>query len=609
MSDDELPPVGGMGDDMSDDDMGDDMMDDVVANGLPEGITKEILTEAPSDKWQKPKAGDEVSVHYVGTLQADGSQFDSSRDRGQPFKFTLGKGQVIKGWDLGVGTMKKGEVAKFTLAPEFAYGDEGSPPKIPAKATLVFEVELISWESKDDLFGDEGVIKTLTKEGTGWKKPKSGDEVMMNLKVDKPDGSTVEEKNDFEYVIGSDALGLVGKTCDKALTGMKRGEECTLKCTKEYALGDSTPDGATLSLTLKELFETKDVSFGKDKSVMKKQIKEGEGYDMPKDSAKVKLSVEAATDGNSALPGFAAKTLEFIVGNGDVCDALECAVGEMKKGERAIVTVTTSASAAEAQLGLKDVAADKVVLTLELTEFDKGKETWDMSEEEKVEFGMARKEVGSTLFKNGRLQLALQRYKKVTELFNYIDNFKEENKTKAKDLKKVSELNKAACYLKLKDYVEAIKACDAVLKDEGSNVKAVYRHAQAEFGLKNFPECIRDCKKVVELDPQNKDAKSLWRQAQAGQKEVDRQSKGMFANMCKALGKGPIPEPYKAKRSAEDDMDDEDFDDDGDEAMEKPSEAPPAEEAGSKDVQMADADTTKPSEADADTTKPSEAGA
>merc|ERR1719412_1822134 len=141
---------------------------------LPEGIKKEIITGASPDNWKKPKAGDEVTVHYVGTLESDGSEFDSSRSRGDPFVFTLGKGQVIKGWDLGVATMKKGEVAKFTLAPEFAYGDAGSPPKIPEKATLVFEVELISWVSKDDLFGDGGVVKALQKEGSGWKQPKSG---------------------------------------------------------------------------------------------------------------------------------------------------------------------------------------------------------------------------------------------------------------------------------------------------------------------------------------------------------------------------------------------------------------------------------------------------
>merc|ERR1719453_1928817 len=143
---------------------------------LPEGIKKEIIRKAPDENWKKPKAGDEVSVHYVGTLESDGSEFDSSRGRNEPFVFTLGKGQVIKGWDLGVATMKKGEVAKFILAPEFAYGDSGSPPKIPEKATLVFEVELLSWTSKDDLFNDEGVIKSQQKEGSGWKTPKDGDE-------------------------------------------------------------------------------------------------------------------------------------------------------------------------------------------------------------------------------------------------------------------------------------------------------------------------------------------------------------------------------------------------------------------------------------------------
>merc|ERR1711959_525574 len=115
---------------------------------------------------------------------------------------------------------------------------------------------------------------------------------------------------------------------------------------------------------------------------------------------------------------------------------------------------------------------------------------------------------------------------------------------------------------KLKDYSEAKKACDAVLKDDSQNVKAIYRRAQAEHGLKNFPECIRDCKRVVELDAQNKDARALLKQAQAGQKEEDKKSKGLFANMCKALGKGPIPEPFKAKKPYEDDMDDEYDDED-----------------------------------------------
>jgi len=556
MSDDELPPTGGM----DYDDGSDDGMADMPGPGseLPEGITKDIIKEAPAGNWKTPKNGDEVTVHYVGTLQSDGSEFDSSRGRNEPFVFTLGKGQVIKGWDKGVITMKKGEIAKFTLAPEFAYGAAGSPPKIPENATLVFEVELISWASKDDLFGDEGVVKTVVTEGSGWKSPKDGDEVVISLKAVSSD-AVVEEKASLEYVLGSDVLGPLAKACDKALTEMKKGEEVKLKCTKDYAYADK-PDGATITLKLEELYETKDVSFNKDKSVMKKQVKQGEGYETPKDSAKVKLSVEAATNGTSPLAGFSTKVLEFAMGNGDVCDALECAVTEMKKGERSVLTVTKAAMAAEAQLGLQGATGEaKVVLTMELQDFEKVKETWDMSEEDKVAFGTERKSVGSTLFKGGRLELALQRYKKVVDLFSYIDNFKEENKLKAKELKSICELNKAACYLKLKDYTEAKTACNAVLKDEKSNAKALYRRAQAEHSLKNFIECIKDCKSVVEVDPQNRDARALLKQAQAGQKEVDKQAKGLFANMCKALGKGPIPEPGKSKRQY-DDMEDDDDD-------------------------------------------------
>ncbi len=102
-------------------------------------ITAQILREGTGEV---AKSGDKITADYTGYLE-DGTKFDSSLDRGQPFQFTLGAGQVIQGWDLGIVGMKIGEVRRLIIPPQFGYGESGASGVIPPNALLIFEVELL----------------------------------------------------------------------------------------------------------------------------------------------------------------------------------------------------------------------------------------------------------------------------------------------------------------------------------------------------------------------------------------------------------------------------------------------------------------------------------
>lgn len=100
------------------------------------------ITDIEQGEGAEAKPGDQVEVHYTGWL-TDGTKFDSSVDRGQPFSFQLGGGQVIRGWEQGVAGMKVGGNRKLEIPPELGYGARGAGGVIPPDATLVFEVQLL----------------------------------------------------------------------------------------------------------------------------------------------------------------------------------------------------------------------------------------------------------------------------------------------------------------------------------------------------------------------------------------------------------------------------------------------------------------------------------
>lgn len=124
------------------------MADTVITEKYPNAETTEsglkyVITEAGQGN-DKPAKGQAVTAHYTGYL-LDGSQFDSSADRNQPFVFAVGMGMVIKGWDEAFADMTKGEKRTLIIPHELGYGANGYPPVIPPRATLIFDVELIDF--------------------------------------------------------------------------------------------------------------------------------------------------------------------------------------------------------------------------------------------------------------------------------------------------------------------------------------------------------------------------------------------------------------------------------------------------------------------------------
>lgn len=397
------------------------------------GVLKEILRA--SSETEQPMNGDTVFVHYVGTL-LDGTKFDSSRDRGEKFSFEVGKGNVIKGWDMGVPTMRRGELARFTIRSEYAYGESGSPPTIPPNATLVFEIELFEFHGEDlSEAKDKSIVRRVITKGSGYAMPNDGSRVVVNLKgVETVSGRVFDERQNLEFEIGE----------------------------------NTTNDGKALNL----------------------------------------------------------------------CPGAEQALLKFKQGEKSKIHIKSSqawGSQGFAEFGL--APHTDVTYEIELVNFEKAKDSWQLNGDEKLEQSELMKNKGTEKFKKGEFALALKKYSKIIDYLEHEVYDKDDQKEKSKQLQLAARLNIAACHLKLKNYRQCIDACGKALELDPRNEKSLFRMAQAYQGECEFDDAIRHFNQVLEINPDNKEATHSISVCRQKIKEYSQKEKALYGKMFASLSK------------------------------------------------------------------------
>ncbi|XVE55731.1 hypothetical protein DITRI_Ditri03aG0181800 [Diplodiscus trichospermus] len=439
------------------------------------GIKKKLLKKGIS--WETPEFGDEATVHYVGTL-LDGTKFCSTRDNVEPVTFKLGEGQVAKGLDHGIITMKKGECALFTLPPDFGYGAEGRDG-VPPDSVIQFELELLSWITVVDICKDGGIIKKIIEKGDMNERPSDLDEVLVNYQLALVDGTIVAKtlKEGIEFYVKD---GHLCSALSKALITMKKGEKVKLIVQPNYAFGEKgrdaiaaygfpdVPPNSVLNIELELVSFKSVIDVTGDSKVFKKILKEGEAALIANEGAVVTISYTARLEDGTVFEKKGVdggQPLQFITDEEQVIPGLDRAAATMKKGERALLTISPEygfgSDVAERDLSVVPPCSN-LVYEVEMLDFIKEKAPWKLNSQEKIDAAAKKKEEGNIFFKSGKYQQAGKKYDKAVDYVSEDEPFGDDEQKLVKALRISCWLNGAACSLKLNDFQGAIKLCSKV---------------------------------------------------------------------------------------------------------------------------------------------------
>ncbi|XP_002164353.2 peptidyl-prolyl cis-trans isomerase FKBP5 [Hydra vulgaris] len=384
------------------------------------GILKKIIKCGEGE--EKPFEGCKAYVHYVGKL-SNGEVFDSSRDKGEVFSFIVGRNSVIKGWDMCMPTMLKNEICEVKISPDYGYGKEGIPPRIPENSTLYFEIELLAFDD-ENVTNDGGVRKRIIKVGDSPNKPNIDSSVKIHIRGSYQ-GNLFDER-DVEFVIGEGYQHNIVDGIEKAICKMKRFEKSKVFVRSEYAYKD---------IGNKE-------------------------FDIPPNADEIEY---------------------------EVC----------------------------------------------LFKFERAKEIYEMEYPERIERSKKLKESAAKCFQAAEYEKANGFYERIIKMVNI--NEKDSQFNEGVPFLITANCNSALCYLKLKDFINAKKKCENVLKLDRNNVKAYFRLGEAMLGLNEFKNAVTSFEYALKLEPTNSAAKSQLANAKLLLKQQLEKEKKLYGNIFSKL--------------------------------------------------------------------------
>lgn len=498
----------------------------MAAFELPDGVSKRIVSEGLGSK--RPCSGDEVHVTFIGWIKAQAE--DVEFHRLEEFHFTMGAQEVNQGMDLGVATMRKGEVAMLDLSPEFAYGAEGVPGKIPPHCALTFQVTLLWWKppGASALTADGGVLKSLRRAGSG-PKPGSGSTVVLRAMVAMEDGQ--QELGTLEGQVSDlKILELPARTLEICVTSMLESEKAEMTLAAPY-LGDSSACSMSLELELLKVMVVQECSYFKEKTgeknfpkMTQKWLQEGVGSDKPTALSKVTALVDGRCYSWTLMLGDPEDLPK--------AEAVECGLLNMTVGARCEVSV-----AHPEQLSS---------VVVELRGLERTPNAWS-TPHKKLENCELLKSSAAAFMKSKDFRRACKVYQLVQDFLGYTDDWAQDDKDRADILRRACKSNEVMAWIKLEQFRNAADLCTELLEGGGDttanpkDIKAIFRRGVAYIGLGEAKLATKAFQEILADDPKNNEARAYLTKAKDLEKEQSKNSGDLFKGMMGAAGSFGYP--------------------------------------------------------------------